>query len=294
MTVCSVVAPKDAQLDQQFVQLASKKPRTPQTAVTQTLFKSLLAPGDEGAIADLFGALGPTLAEALGPSLQACGVGKRDKVDPRSGIALRNEIASWAGAFGVTEFDLYVGGKDERGVQGIPGEVPAIVVGAAINAPLSPTARARIAREVLAIVRGTTIARTRDDVTVAAVVVAACHLAEVRVDSPPYAVLAEVEKLVSKAIPRKTKKLLPELCKAVVASVVDSRAWSKRAIVSQSRVALVASGDAAIVLADLLGVAEDKLPTAVKGDARAEELARFVLSPAYLEIRRSLGLEGAQ
>jgi tetratricopeptide (TPR) repeat protein len=294
LTICAVVAPKDPQLEQQLAQLAAKKPRTPQTAVTQTLFKSVLAAGDEGAIADLFGALGPTLAEALGPSLQACGVTKRDKVDPRSGIALRNEIASWAGAFGVTEFDLYVGGKDDKGVQGIPGEVPAIVVGSAINAPLSAAARARIAREVLAIVRGTTVARTRDDVTVAAVVVAACHLAEVRVDSPPYAVLAEVEKLVSKAIPRKTKKLLSDLCRGVVSSGVDARAWSKRALLSQSRVALVASGDAAVVLADLLGVTEDKLPTAVKGDSRAEELARFVLSPSYLDIRRSLGLEGSQ
>jgi tetratricopeptide (TPR) repeat protein len=293
LTICAVVAPRDPQLEQQLAQLAAKKSRTPQTAVSQTLFKSLLAPGDEGPIADLFGALGPTLAEALGPSLQACGVGKRDKVDPRSGIALRNEIASWAGAFGVTEFDLYVGGKDDQAVQGIPGEVPAIVVGASVNAPLSATARARVAREILAIVRGTTVARTRDDVTVAAIVVAACHLAEVRVDSPAYAVLAEVEKLVSKAIPRKTKKLLPDLCRAVVASGVDARAWSKRAILSQARVALVASGDAVIVLSDLLGVAEDKLPTAAKTDPRAEELARFVLSPTYLEIRRSLGLEGS-
>src|SRR6202035_1573698 len=113
-------------------------------------------------------------AEALGPSLQACGVGRRDKVDPRSGLALRNEIASWAGAFGVREFDLYVGGKDPLAVQGIPGEMPTLVVGADVNAPLAPMTRGRIARELLAIIRGTTIARTRDDITIAAVVIAAC------------------------------------------------------------------------------------------------------------------------
>ncbi len=33
-------------------------------------------------------------------------------------------------------------------VQGIPGETPAIVVGSAVNAPLSPTSRARVAREL--------------------------------------------------------------------------------------------------------------------------------------------------
>jgi hypothetical protein len=45
------------------------------------------------------------------------------------------------------------------------------------------------------------------------------------------------------------------------------------------------------VLSDVLGVATDKLGPAVKGSARAEELLRFVLSPLYLELRRSLGLE---
>ena len=30
----------------------------------------------------------------------------------------------------------------------------------------------------------------------------------------------------------------------------------------------------------------------VKGNARAEELLKFVLSPKYIELRRALGLEG--
>lgn len=283
----------DAQIEQKLAALAAKKPRLPQTAITQQLFRAILAPGDEGPLSDLFVLLGPTLAEALGPSIQACGVTKKDKVDPRSGLALRNEIASWAGSFGVTEFDLYVGGKDPLGVQGIPGETPAIVVGAGVNAPLGPTIRARVARELLAIVRGTTVARSRDDITIAAIVVAACHLADVRVDHPPYAVLAEVEKLVSKAIARKTKKQLPDICKAIVSSGADARAWSKRALTSHNRMAVIASGDVATVLLDVLGESPERLPQIVKTDPRAEELLRFVLSPAYLEIRRSFGLEGA-
>ena len=35
-------------------------------------------------------------------------------------------------------------------------------------------------------------------------------------------------------------------------------------------------------------------PTCAKGDPRVEELVRFVLSPAYLELRRALGLEGGR
>jgi hypothetical protein len=290
----SVVAvlTSDAATDQMLAQLAAKKPRLPQIAITQQLFRAILAPGDDGPISDLFVVLGPTLAEALGPSLQACGVGKKDKVDPRSGLALRNEIASWAGSFGIAQFDLYVGGKDPLGVQGIPGETPAIVVGAGVNAPLAPLTRARVARELLGIVRGTTVTRSRDDITIAAIVVAACKLGEVRVDHPPYAVLAEVEKLFGKAIARKTKKMLPDVCKAIVAAGADARAWSKRAMMSHNRIAVIASGDVGTVLLDVLGESPERLPQAAKSDPRAEELMRFVLSPAYLEIRRSFGLEG--
>jgi len=283
----------DAQTEGAFAQLAGKKTRAPQIAIGDAMLKSILASGDDGPLAELFALLGSTLAEALGPNLQACGVGRRDKVEPRSGLALRNEIAAWAGAFGIQEFDLYVGGKDPLAVQGIPGEPPALVVGAAVNSPLSPLTRGRIARELLAMVRGTTVVRTRDDITIAAIVIAACGQAEVRVEHPPYAVLAEVERLLGKAIARKTRKQLGDVCRAIASSGADARAWSRRALASQDRVALVASGDPSVVLAEVLGATAEKLGAAVKGNPRAEELLRFVLSPRYLEIRRALGLEGA-
>ncbi len=283
----------DAQAEGVFTQLAAKKARAPQIAIGEAMLRSIVAPGDDGPVAELFTILGPTLAEAFGPNLQACGVGRRDKVDPRSGLALRNEIAAWAGAFGVKEFDLYVGGKDPLAVQGIPGETPALVVGAGVNAPLSAMTRGRVARELLAMARGTIVVRTRDDITAAAIVVAACGQAEVKVDHPPYAVLAEVERLLGKALGRKTRKLLPEVCRRLISSNADARAWTKRALASQDRVAVVASGDPAVVLTEVLGTSPDKLGTAVKGNQRAEELLRFVASPKYLEIRRALGLEGS-
>jgi hypothetical protein len=281
----------DAQTEAQLAQIIAKKARAPQIAIGEAMLRSILAPGDEGPVADLFMLLGPTLAEAFGPSLQACGVGRRDKVDPRSGLSLRNEIAAWAGAFGVKEFDLYVGGTDPHAVQGIPGETPALVVGPGIRVPLTAAERGRVARELLAMVRGTIVTRSRDDITVAAIVVAACGQAEIKVDHPPYAVLAEVERLLGKAIARKTRKLLPELCRAVVASGTDARAWSRRALASQDRIAVVASGDPVVVLAEVLGQNPDSLASAVRGNPRAEELLRFVASPRYLEIRRALGLE---
>jgi lipopolysaccharide biosynthesis regulator YciM len=287
----SALGAGDAQTEQLFAQLASRNRRMPQVAISETFMGALRAPGDEGPIADLFVLLGPTLAEALGPNLSACGVGRRDKVDPRSGLALRNEIASWAGAFGLGEFDLYVGGKDAMGVQGIAGEQAALVVGPGINAPLSPTARARVARELFGLVRGTTIVRWRDEVAIAAIVVAACTIADVRIDHPPYSVLAEIERLVGKALPRRTRKLLPNVCRAIASNNSDIRGWNRRALASHDRVAAIASGDPSVVLDDVPAAPIDRAQGGADG-GRAAELLGFVLSRDYLDVRRALGLEG--
>lgn len=276
-----------------FSQLVQKKPRAPQIALTESNLRLINAPGDGGPLAPLFTLLGPTLAEALGPSLVAMGVSKRDRVDPRSGLALRNEVAAWAGAFGVHTFDLYVGGRDPMAVQGIPGEPAALVVGHGINAPLTTALRGRVARELYAIARGTTVLRSRDSTTIAAIAVAACRLAEVPFDAPPYAVLAEVEKQLSKAIARRTRKLLPEICHKMSDARVDGQSWSRRALATLDRVQALAAGDVVPVLADILGATEGRPSTAALTEPRAEELLRFVLSPPFLELRRALGLESA-
>jgi tetratricopeptide (TPR) repeat protein len=274
-------------------QLANIAPRLPVTALTPPMLRSLAAPGDLGPFADLFVVMGPTLGEALGPTLATVGLGRRDRVDPRSGLSLRNEIAAWAGAFGIQEFELYVGGRDPSAVQGIPGETPSIVVGAEVKSPLPSPARAQVARELYAMCRGTTAVRLRDETAMAAVVLAACKLAEVRVDGPTYAVQAEIDKVISKAISRRTRKLLPEICERIAGARSDARAWARRALASHDRVALLASGDVTLILGEILAQPVELLPEHVRGDTRAEELLRFDLSKSYLELRRALGLERA-
>lgn len=268
-----------------------RRPSAPEVTMTDDRFAALLAPGDEGPLATLFAFLAPTLAEALGPSLTALGVTKRDKVDPKSGLALRNEIAAWAGAFGIPTFDLYIGGRDAAAVQGVPGEVPSLVVGPEVHAPLDARAKARIARELLGLVRGTTVLRLRDDTTVAAIVVAACHLVDVPIEAPAYAVLGEVEKAMGKAMPRKLKKTLHDVCREIADQKPDARDYRRRALASQARAAVVASADVAFVLSEMLEGALERVQGSVRADERATELLRFVLSPTYTELRRSLGLE---
>jgi len=273
-------------VEQALARFAARRARVvPQVRITPQHLGLIMAPQDSGPIADLFVALGPTLTEALGPSLEVLGVSKRDRVDAKSGLPLRNELVAWAGAFGIEELEVFIGGRDPQGVQGVPGEIPALIVGPNVTLPLTALSRARLARELFGLIRGTTILRSRDETTVAAIVVAACKLAEVRLEAPPYAVQAEIDKQLGKAIARKTKKLLSDACNKIAQTRADAKTWTRAAAMSHARASLVAAGELGVVLADML-------PPASPEDPRAADLARFVLSPAYADVRRSLGLDG--
>jgi len=247
-------------------------------------------PDDTGALPQLFAVLAEGLSEALGPSLDALGVGKKQKVDPRSGLPIRNEIAAWAGALGMGEFDVYIGGTNPNAVQGVAGEVPALVVGSGVSAPLTAAGRQAIVRELFALRRGISVIRTRDETTIAAIVVAACNIAEVRIESPHYAMLSDVQRQLGKAISRRTKKMLPDICRVVAGEGRDTREWARAALASMYRMATIAAGDVSLVLVDALGAPLSQLPSMVLHDDRARRLIAFVLSPRYLELRGSLGM----
>ncbi len=275
-------------------QLADLESRTtnkvPQILIDAPVLAAIADPVDAGPITRLFEPLGEIIAEALGPTKDALGVGRKERVDPRSGLPLRNDIAAWAGAMGLGEFELYIGGRDPNGIQGVGGEVPALVVGANVKSPLSAAARQAIAREVFALKRGTTVVRSRDEATVASIAVAACNLAGVKLEAPPFAILGDVQRQLDKAMNRKVRKLLPDLAQQTVASRPDVRAWARATQRSLDRIAAVAAGDVSLVLSDALGVSRQDLRRQIAGNERAERLLRFVLSPQYLELRNHLGM----
>lgn len=279
-------------LSEELAALDHRVAKVPQIQIDGAALARIADPEDTGPIVRLFELLGPTIGEALGPSKETLGVGRKERVDAKSGLPLRNEVAAWAGALGLGEFELFVGGNNPKGVQGAPSDdTPAIVVGASVPSPINAAGRQAIAREIFAIRRGITVVRTRDDATVASIVVAACNIVKVPVNAPAFAVLGDVQRQLDKALPRKIRNgPLPELCKEVAASRQDIRAWAQAAQRSLDRMAAVAAGDVSLVLADVLGVPRGELKNAVAASERATRLLRFVLSPAYLELRGSLGM----
>jgi hypothetical protein len=232
-------------------------------------------------------AIATSVADALGPGLAALGVGKRERIDPRAGLPIRNEVAAWAGALGIGEFELYIGGHDAQGICVVATETPALVLGKDVSAPLSPHQRQAVARELLALRRGTSVLRHREPADIHALVVAACRLAEVDVPSPAFALLGEFQRQLK--LPRRVRKMLPDIARAFRDSGQDPIAWYRAATSTLDRMAVVAAGDVSWVLASDARQRGRTAPT-LEGEQRARRLLSFVLSPTYLELREKLGM----
>jgi tetratricopeptide (TPR) repeat protein len=260
----------------------------PQIAVDASSLPELTDPEDTGPIAALMAWLAPGLAEALGPQLSTFGVGRADRVDPRKGLPLRNEVAAWAGALGVGDFDLYVGRSDPELIVGLPTERPALVVGTAVTSPLGIQHRQAVARELFAIVRGTCILRHRDPTDIAALVVAACRVGGHQIDSPPYAMLPDLERQLGRGLPRRYRRGLVERGAAVAATAGQPLDWVAAAVSTLDRLATIAAGDVSRVLANdaMLG----RSTASMESSRRAERLLAFALSYEYLLLRERLGM----
>jgi len=275
-------------VEQELARIDQRVANVPRIAIDESALPNLADPEDRGPIAELMQVLATTICEELGPSLAAFGVTKKERVDARMGLPVRNEIAAWAGALGLGEFELYVGGRDADAVVAIASEVPAIIIGSGVSAPLSPRHRQAVARELFALRRGTTVLRHRESAEIGALVVAACRVGEVSLPAPAYAMLPEFQRSLAKA-PRRVKKVLPDLARAVERSGQDPIAWARAAVSSLDRMAAIAAGDVSWVLS-AGGRERGALGLSDEAAARARRLLAFVLSPGYLELREKLGM----
>jgi cellulose synthase operon protein C len=276
-------------LDAELAKLDRRVARVPSIAIDDASIPDLADPEDGGAIASLMRELGTTIAEAIGPNLSALGVTKKERVDPKAGHPIRNEIVAWAGALGIGELEVYVGGRDPGAVFGVATETPSMIVGEGVRAPLSPAYRQAVARELFALRRGTTVLGHREAPEVSALIVAACRLGGVELEAPAFAMLAEFQRLLGKEMPRRVKKLLPDLARNVADSGEDLLRFYRAATSSLDRMAAVAAGDVSWVLA---GDARNRgrQPASLEGEERMQRLLGFVLSRSYLELRERLGM----
>jgi tetratricopeptide (TPR) repeat protein len=278
------------EIDHELSILDRRVAHIPQIAIDERSLPELCDEEERGPLGDLMRELAPTFAAALGPNLAALGVTKKDRVDPRAGLPLRNEIAAWAGALGVGDFELFIGGREAHGVYAVATELPAIVLGPVVSAPLSAAHRQAVARELFALKRGTTILRHRDINDVSALFVAACRVAGLNPPSPEYAMLGEFQRLLGKEMSRRTRKLLPELGTRALSARQDPATWARAAVASLDRMASIAAGDVSWVLCGGSPEGRGRLATSRETEVRARRVFQFVLSPTYLTLREKLGM----
>jgi hypothetical protein len=270
-------------------------PMAPSGTMEPRAMSVLVDPEEHPAFARLVSAVAETLSAVLSPSLEALGLGRRHRVDPRTGGAGTAHAAAWAAWAGFSEIDLYVGGTNPKAVIGLrDGDTPVLVLGAEVARGLDRVTRGALAREVVALHRGTSALAGADDARFAAALVEILRELDEAVPTPlappsAHPDQATLAKAVRKEISRRVKKAAAEPARALVAST------------GASLLGLAAAARRTLDRATLLGagalhtVIESMAPStapgaALRADDRARSLARFALSSQYLGLRRELGL----
>jgi hypothetical protein len=88
--------------------------------------------------------LGSQLTLELEPDLHARGVTALMRRDDFSADPLGTIIAEWSGALGISDWDLFVGGRDEDGIAAINWPRPTLIVGRNVTPPLSREEHTRL------------------------------------------------------------------------------------------------------------------------------------------------------
>lgn len=278
----------DASITGAIAALDARAIKEPQIKLDDAAILAIADPEDVGPIPELFVMAANVIAEAMGPNTKSEDVGRRQRVD--SGNPVRVEVSRWMGALGFDDFDVYVGGREPDAVKGLADDKPGLVVGAQVGTPDDEAGRSAVAREVFALRRGTTAVMYCDDTTIASIVIAICKETGANVSDPPYAIYKEIERVIHKAMSRRVRKAVTDICQRVVSSGQDATAWAAAARRSIDRMAAIASGGATSVIDSTVGPPGSPERQAMANDQRAKSLLAFVMSSEYLELRRKLGM----
>lgn len=280
------------EMDDELAQLERQGASMPAMVIEDPALQELCDPADTGPIVSLFQNFAGVFAESLGPTLAVLGVGKKQRVDPRAGLPLRNELVAWAGAFGIREFDLYLSERVPGDVIAIPSERPSIVISVSLTAPLDAHGRQAVARELFLLRRGTSILRHRSPTEVRALVLASCQVGGHPLSAPPYAMQEEFVRAISSELPRRLRKLLVDLSESIRSvhqTDTSVGEWVSAALTSQDRAAALATSDVSHVLSYLTGQ-RGRPPETHDLIERMTRLLSFALSPRYLVLKHKLGL----
>ncbi|MEM9068545.1 MAG: hypothetical protein AAGE52_08570 [Myxococcota bacterium] len=258
------------------------------TPLSANELASLRAEGDDGPLAAFAELAHDTLCVAAGLEPGHLGVGRGDALSARRPHPVRDELAGRIRLFGLELGDVYQGGNDAGRVQSMPGKrAPTWVVGSGVQSPLDGLRCFLVGEQAMASLTHTTPLVRRDPDDAATLL----HAVAAAVDAPlggsqDRPGLVDWTHRVMKAMPRKTKRLIPTAV-ATIPSADALTTYCAAARQTAMRAGLLLAGDLQLVLTALLNGGAPTLPVVLAHpDARA--LLNFWLSPAMLELRRRL------
>jgi hypothetical protein len=269
------------------VTLREALPRRPSTALRDAAFAALVHPDDRGAARDLWTTLGEATAAHYGLEPSAFRLGKGDRIAAKGVSPLRDEVAVWTGALSLGAIELYQGGPEPGSVIPLPGETPILVLGASLGAPLSAGGLFALGRAAMRLRRGTAAMHGRDADEIGALLFAAVRMVDQGTPAPPLLRLAEFTSSLPGSVPRKVKKVLAEPARHFAAGP-DWVEWVLAERNTANRVGALFARDPAVALAMVTSGPTDE--AALRRSREAQDLVRFLVSSAFLALRRETGL----
>ncbi len=240
-------------------------------------------PEDVGPAMTLIETAFSDLAEMAGVSTDACGVGRAERV--KGSHPVRDALMPIVTTIGLSEFELYVGGNDDKRVMAIPGDPIALVLGRAVAPPFDDRRRFAIVRSLLLAARGLGALQnlTVDEAVACALATFAAAELPVTGGTAPF---ESRLRPVAKAISRRARKAVADQGR-MLATSADPEVAVKRAIraalSTSRRGALALSGSVPAALADV----ERHDPTNVARDG----IQAFAVSDALVAVEREIGVD---
>jgi tetratricopeptide (TPR) repeat protein len=260
----------------------------PTGALDDAAFQLLRTPGDGDAPFAFAAAVAETVAEMdeLEPNL--FGLGRNDTVRPDHPV--RNELNALCGLLGVPAPEVWQGGNEPGRIDVMPyykGR-PNIVIGGAVQTPLSLEQRFVLGRLVAGLRLGVAPLVRRDPQRAATALFAAAAAGGAPLAAGEgRAGMAEASRRAQKVMSRKVRKVVPDQARLLGdGRVLDG--WARLVHRTVGRAGLMLCADLATALRLTLGHEPDR--ASVLGSPEARDLLNFWLSPEALVLRQKLGL----
>jgi hypothetical protein len=285
-TVLQVGALRDEEREPlaEHTRTARRAQLTPGAQLSDGELRAFLAPSLDGRAQQLLGAVFGSTTSAVeldGLEPARFGVGRAQRIAAREPHALRDDLRALAAPLGLTVGELYVGGGVPTRVVALPreGEL-AFVVGSEVASPLLGEARHSAALQLAAVKLDSLPLLSRSSDEAARVVYAA--LASEDCPLPrgvERAALGDLPRSVGKALPRKAKKALPELLRALPDGGAEIPVHCRALLARTRRLALLLSGELEAALREARNTTDADL-----------DLLRTWTGSALSSSRRKLGL----